>query len=468
MDLQGSFLRYFPETHKRLGKFTSPQVLYLTQIPFSTTLRPRTQITGEILVKKTPVSPSKPAPLDQKFWKNFAANHWEKKALQVNNLQSPLREISDTEVFNLLVLFSDRCRKLNDPEGFKFYIDGFKAGAEDVLQVLPEKSDKSLLGYHKRMEKLFPDYCLVCDELLQVNQKKQHLLTEFTEELYRHVGFPNRFSEMGLYLGNYRKTPFGVHVDSCGVFSFPVAGVKRFRLWTDEYAKKNPSLDRAFTYAKHKKTSQLLEAGPGDMTYWPSSAWHIAESDGSFSATWSLGVWVDQPNSNLQLEPLKELLDRKGSNLRAEPTTKFKTLHSPAGEVTELPEAFLESIDLLQNLSKEELQETFLKSWMKHISMQGFKTTHTADTKVTLKSRIQLRDPKSLVLWQQSLTSKEKVYVSFGGTLVESPKSSGLFKIIKALNAGETCLVSAFLKGANAKKDLQALQQLACTTSVSK
>ena len=176
--------------------------------------------------------------LDQEFWKHFAKNIWEKQALALKNVKSGLLEMSAAEIFDLLVLYSDRCRKLNDPEGFKFYIDGFKAGPEDVLQVLPEKSDKSLLGYHQRMEAEFSDYCLVCDELLQVNLKKQHLLTDFTDELYRHVGFPNRFSEMGLYLGNYRQTPFGVHVDSCGVFSFPVAGTKNFRLWPAGYGEK--------------------------------------------------------------------------------------------------------------------------------------------------------------------------------------------------------------------------------------
>jgi len=411
---------------------------------------------------------SSPAPLNQKFWQNFAKTIWEKKAVLLKNVQTPLREMSAAEIFNLLVLYADRCRKLNDPEGFKFFIDGFKAGADDVLQVLPEKSDKSLLGYHERMEKLFPDYCLVCDELLQVNFKKQHLLTDFTDELYRHVGFPNRFSEMGLYLGNYRKTPFGVHVDSCGVFSFPVAGLKRFRLWTAAYAKKNPGLDRAFKYASHKKASQLLEAAPGDMTYWPSSAWHIAESDGSFSATWSLGVWVDQPHSHLQTEPLKDLLDRKGGKLRAAPTTAFKSLHNTAGEVTELPEAYLQSIELLQGLSTQELQETFLKSWMKHISLQGFKPSPRTSVELTLKltmnSRIQLRSSGALILWQKSLTSKSKVFISFGGTLVESTKTSGLLKLVKALNAGENCLVRSYLKGPNQKKDLQALQQLGCST----
>ncbi|WP_316963678.1 JmjC domain-containing protein [Bdellovibrio bacteriovorus] len=380
--------------------------------------------------------------------------------MALKNVKSGLLEMTDAEIFDLLVLYADHCRKLNDPSGFKFFIDGFKAEEEDVLQVLPEKEDQSLLGYHARMKALFPDYCLVCDELLQVNHKKQHLLTEFTDELYRHVGFPNRFSEMGLYLGNYRKTPFGVHVDSCGVFSFPVAGVKRFRLWKPEYVKKNPSLDRAFKYEKHKKASELLEARPGDMTYWPSSAWHIAESDGSFSATWSLGVWVDQPHKNMVAGSLKGLLDGKLGTTGAKVATAFKSLHSETGEVRELPDSYVQAIELLKNLTAEELQETFLKSWMQHISSQGFKIVPGAGVKISAKSRIRLRSKKSLILWQHGLTGKGVVYFSFGGATVVSKNSGGLLKLVQALNAGDECLVGTALKGAGLKEDLRSLQVL--------
>ncbi|XGC81907.1 JmjC domain-containing protein [Bdellovibrio bacteriovorus] len=409
---------------------------------------------------KTPVSPLKPIQLDQKFWKNFATNYWEKKPLALKNVKSGLLEMSAAEIFDLLVLYSDRCRKLNDPEGFKFYIDGFKADADDVLQVLPVKTDKSLLGYHARMEAEFSDYCLVCDELLKVNLKKQHLLTDFTDELYRHVGFPNRFSEMGLYLGNYRKTPFGVHVDSCGVFSFPVAGTKTFRLWTPEFAEKHPDLDRAFKYDKYKKDSLVLEARPGDMTYWPSTAWHIAESDGSFSATWSLGVWVDQPHKNMFSDSLKELLDSKLGKASLKPTTSFKTLHGKSGEVTELPQVYRDSMSALQKLTEQEMHEAFLKSWMKHISLQGFKTVPKANFKISAKAKIKLRSDRSLILWQQGLTDKKVFYFSFGGVLVEST-SSGLLKLVKALNSGEVCQVGTYLKGARQTKDLSTLQALA-------
>lgn len=410
---------------------------------------------------RTPSPKTKVTHLDQKFWSGFAQNYWEKKPLHLKNVKSALLEMSDAAIFDLLVLYSDRCRKLKNPEGFKFYIDGMKAYDEDVLQILPVRKDKSLLGYHSRMEKVFSDYCLVCDELLKSNLQYQGLLTEFTDQLYRHVGFPNRFSEMGLYLGNYRKTPFGVHVDNCGVFSFPVAGAKKFRLWTPNYVKKNPGLNRAFNYERYKKESVLLSAGPGDLTYWPSSAWHIAESNGSFSATWSLGVWVDKPLKDSFSEALHGLLTKKLGNKGLAPMTAFKSLHSPSGEVQNLPESYLESIQVLKNLTTSELQETFLKSWMVHISQQGFKNVPLADFKVTLNSRIQLRNERAKILWQQSRTDKRKIFLSFGGILVESSQNGSLLRIIKAVNAGECAFVKEYLRGPTQRKDLKVLQALA-------
>ncbi|MGZ3774030.1 MAG: hypothetical protein ACXVCY_08875 [Pseudobdellovibrionaceae bacterium] len=74
------------------------------------------------------------------------------------------------------------------------------------------------------------------------------------------------------------------------------------------------------------------------------------------------------------------------SNPIGRPTTRYKTLHSPPGEVSELP---------------------------------------------------------------------------FGGALVESSMSGGFLKLIKALNAGESCFVDSFLKKADKKKDFCSLQTLA-------
>lgn len=204
-----------------------------------------------------------------------------------------------------------------------------------------------------------------------------------------------------------------------------------------------------------------MTASPGDMTYWPSSEWHIAESDGSFSATWSLGVWVDQPHKEMFSDALKGLIDSKSGLSANAPTTQFKNLHNTAGEVAELPLAYQQSMEMLKNLTHDELQETFLKAWMKHISLQGFKNIPTVDCKLTIKSKLKLRSNRSLILWQQGLSSKDKFFFSFGGVLVESSRSSGLLKLVKAINSGTTCSVSDFLKGATLKTDLKSLQILA-------
>jgi hypothetical protein len=103
---------------------------------------------------------------------------------------------------------------------------------------------------------------------------------------------------------------------------------------------------------------------------------------------------------------------------------------------------------------------------MQHISMQGFKTIPAVPVKLTAKSKIQLRSEHSLILWQQSLTTKSTTYFCFGGVLVEGTKSSGLLKLVKALNSGASCLVSDYLKGS--ASDLQDLQALAEAGAFSK
>jgi hypothetical protein len=81
--------------------------------------------------------------------------------------------------------------------------------------------------------------------------------------------------------------------------------------------------------------------------------------------------------------------------------------------------------------------------------------------KLSLQSKIHLRNDRAPVLWQQGIANKNKFYFSFGGILVESSKSGGLLKMIKALNAGENCLVTDYLEGATKAADLKALQSLA-------
>lgn len=230
--------------------------------------------------------------IDDAFWKKFARTYWEKRAGRFKGIRSPVQTINSRRVFKWLVAYSNHCRKTKTVVGMKLYIDGRGQYKEEVLELLPVAGDRTLKGYHRRMDASFSDYCLVCDRLMDVARGESRLVKAFTAGLYEQVKSRIRLCEVGLYLGNYHKTPFGVHVDGCAVLSFPVEGTKRFRVWTPEYVKRHPRIRRAHDYDRFKKGSKRLTADKGDMVYWPSKYWHIAESGGTFSATWSLGFWL--------------------------------------------------------------------------------------------------------------------------------------------------------------------------------
>lgn len=401
------------------------------------------------------------------YWKSFAKTHWEKKPLVEKNFASSVRNIDENQVFQMLVALSDQCRKRRSSDGFKFYINGELQYDFDTIQILPRKKDRSLQNYHAQMAKMFPDYCLVCDELLQASEEHWQSLTELTRDLFDAVGFPNRFAELGLYLGNYRKTPFGVHVDGCGVFSFPVVGQKKFRLWTSAYAKMHPDLVHAFDYAPFKKHSQVLTVGPGDMSYWPSSAWHIAESDGSFSATWSLGVWLDRPHRESLETALAPLLESK-VGARGKKTMLKRTPALPSGQIAQLPAIYEASLSALATISKEEIHDALLKQWLEQSSLEGFKTpprvisrsgSKTGAEKITLGSQIRIR-PSRQILWAH-LSAEPKTLFAFQGTVWAFRCSKEFLKLIEALNTEAVCRVGDYLKTTTGKRDLVHLQKLA-------
>jgi hypothetical protein len=376
--------------------------------------------------------------LDPKFWSRFCDSTWEKKPLLLKGVDSPIFELDAAGVFELLVAYSDYCRDKGTVVGVKFYVDGQPQYEDEILRVLPVNEDKSLEGYHARMRKLFSDYCLVCDELMRVSNRKWEVVGNFMRELYAHIGMPNRFCEIGLYLGNYRRTPFGVHVDGCGVFSIPVIGEKVFRLWDPKYVAKNPDLQESRHYGNYKSHSKLLVAKPGDITYWPSTYWHIAESKGRFSATWSIGVWLNRPYSEVLSSTVSQLLSGKIGEAADARTIRFGNSRAD-GFVEKLPTAMQNSISAILDLSEGELRDAFLKEWLRSVSKNGFKESPV--TKPLRLSRVASvrRIAHKPIFWTR--LSNSKLCLALNGVLLEFPYSRGVLRIIENLNAGSSCNV---------------------------
>jgi hypothetical protein len=147
----------------------------------------------------------------------------------------------------------------------------------------------------------------------------------FLSRLYRHVGMDTLGAYQSIFFGDYRKTPFGVHCDHEDIFQIPILGRKVLRCWHGEYAAGHPRFAGAIDYEEFAADSFMLEGWPGDILYWPSQIWHVAESCGGLTASLSLGVCRPDHDIPLAQRLLEEVTSARWDELRAAPGPKLGT-----------------------------------------------------------------------------------------------------------------------------------------------
>ncbi|MBI5367923.1 MAG: hypothetical protein HZA54_12860, partial [Planctomycetes bacterium] len=233
-----------------------------------------------------------------RFWQGFVARNWERQPLALADLAgTPLPAIAPAELFDAVVACG-AAQAAGSPQTIRLYVHGNLVDLSGGFQkLLPCRADGSFSGYHRRMTEQLaelgrPDYALIIADWHAFHRVAWERICGALAGLFAAVGISRARMDTQIFLGTYRVTPFGVHVDPTGSFHFPVLGRKTMRLWSGAYAARHPDLPDALRYGRFKAGSRVLTARAGGMLYWPSSAWHVGESGGSFSVTWGLGYWT--------------------------------------------------------------------------------------------------------------------------------------------------------------------------------
>ena len=245
--------------------------------------------------------------------KNFAENFYEQKETRFTTGQSLFNSVTAQDAFDM----SLACVKLRHGKHghryVRFYVDGKLIQNEKMLdRWFPNSADRNFLDYKERLtEKLKGrEYYFVVGDLHASDRSFYHRLVDFSQELAQFVGRSKRRVDTQLFVGNASRTPFGIHNDAAGVFHIPLIGKKKMRFWSEEYVQGDPTAKFQLDYASHVKASTSLEAKPGEMLYWPSRLWHIAESDGEFGVTWGLGWWNGDHRKQLFENEVRRLIAR--------------------------------------------------------------------------------------------------------------------------------------------------------------
>ena len=177
---------------------------------------------------------------------------------------------------------------LNDgvPVPLRLFVDGrMIQGGEEVLSFVPRTQSLSEYAQDLSRQLGARTFGLVLNNYQRINTGVWNQLRGIVGEIIGRVGFPSRDVQCVLFVGNYRNTPMGIHVDrATNVLSFGVHGSKRMLAWPNEYfsgrrdariVSRGPS-SMSVLANPHDfvDDATLLNYGPLDMAYWPESYWH--------------------------------------------------------------------------------------------------------------------------------------------------------------------------------------------------
>jgi 50S ribosomal protein L16 3-hydroxylase len=250
----------------------------------------------------------------------------------------------------------------------------------------------------------------------------------FIKKVYSRLGQPTGGVSLDLFLGDYHRTPFGIHKDDQDVFTWVIEGNKRFHLWPFERLSSRPELASSPENLRLKgaklstnedeykhllEESIVLDARPRDLMYWPASYWHCADNPaGDIALTIAPGVVFEGDLLSAQIQ------NAWSENIPAQTRPFSGEGRLPSRELQKSLRAIARSHNI------QAMQQTFAKiSLATYTGSSFFSVPDAAEVEVVSDDDILASDPASPICW--SALSAEEWVISANGhaTCLSAPRA---------------------------------------------
>jgi 50S ribosomal protein L16 3-hydroxylase len=374
--------------------------------------------------------------LAQEWWVRFVQDYWEKRPVA---LKRPFRSLiaAPDDLFHGIVEAARHFRA-DDPHNIvRFFIEHALLQA-NVRDYLPRLADRNIEGYHDRVsQNLRKRACgLVVVRYSGFDAATWLSLREFMRPLYEVIGIPENPVQIGVFLGDYGKTPFGIHKDPHGTFVFVIKGRKRFRTWPNKIFRREQHGIRSLDYEGFLNSAATVEGEPGDVLYWPSTYWHVGEHIGGLAASVSIAIFP--PSSiaatNLWTQALHTIEDRLASDRAG------KRVFYPAkleAHLKRIPSRIDAGLKALMRAAHE---STFIDALrldrMNHLSALGFDSVPPPLPKPKLANRNVVRGNPLFPILSLGMPTKE-IICSANGHSFLVPAHPNIPRLLRHLNSGK-------------------------------
>lgn len=243
------------------------------------------------------------AVMDTLDWDLFLERYWDRQAVLITDVPEPPFEAD--EIFQAAVAGSRPPSPGVMPPNVQFSI-----GRDLQIEPgpwLPKQPDGSLVGYDKRLAEQLDGrrYNLTLHVLHAFHRPQWRRERDFYAALWERIGLPLTGAITTLFHGNYEHSPVGVHLDRFSTFMYALSGRKRMRFWTDRPW--SYPVTSMLDYEPYLDSSFTAEVEPGQLLYWPSTYYHVGESDLSEQAATSVNIGVPRSGHRARFD-LENLL----------------------------------------------------------------------------------------------------------------------------------------------------------------
>jgi hypothetical protein len=208
-----------------------------------------------------------------------------------------LLHLSEADAWLLAVLASEEDRKSASVRAspnavVRLYLEGCRV-VRGLAGLLPQRDDGGFEAYARRLELTTGRrYSFVINEAQTLSWDLFDWAID-AARLFR-AERPGLLADLGMFSGNDRHSPFGVHRDEgyFGVRQFVLAGEKRAWFWdTGRLSEEQrSSMNNAADFEFARPMAEVVDVRAGQAVTWSGDAYHVLETTSDHSVAFSLAL----------------------------------------------------------------------------------------------------------------------------------------------------------------------------------
>jgi len=382
---------------------------------------------------------------DPHFWTAFAQSHWKPRVPTVIRQPFGRFPLDEDLLLRAMKGFEAGLRAGDHRKHCLVSVADKQISPRRPLRSLFKEEFHTLEGLEKAADRVFSkkNFGLMVTNMHAVDPGIWNAMAAFIQDARHCIHFPVARAFLDLFYGRYSSNFTGLHKDTQEIFAFVVRGQKRMLAWPFDYflsrSKEVSAGDRYFNkrlkldHRKYRRDAIVLDAEAGDVIYWPSDYWHVAESrSDKFSAMLSLGILQTTSGLSEGAGPenqFRETIARTGTG----------QLLNPSAPVSQDLSSVVEDGDAARRLR-----------WLTGFGFEiggpildaGRKDAKTAITVV--------KNQSGLIYWK-ILTAEKRILVSASGHSITLSYSRRVLDLLENLAAGETVSLPSPEKSAEEK-----------------